>query len=72
MNRAADVVFAGTPPRTFTLVGIASSEGGDNLAGATWQRFTNVTARTTNFVHTITDSNAVPTRFYRLVTPYQQ
>lgn len=43
----------------------------DDLTGSAWQRLTNVTAHATNVNHTITDSNAVPMRFYRLITPYQ-
>lgn len=39
------IVFATTAPRPFTLVGIASSEGGDNLAGATLAEFELTTAQ---------------------------
>jgi hypothetical protein len=62
---ATDVTFFARSNKTYTL------QFRDELTGLGWQRFTNVTARTTNFNHTITDSNAMPKRFYRLVTPYQ-
>ena len=62
---ATEITFLAQSNKTYSV------QFRDNLAGASWQRLTNVTARTTTFVHTITDSNAVPNRFYRLVTPYQ-
>jgi putative ABC transport system permease protein len=34
-----DMVFSSTPPRPFTIVGISTTEGGDNLAGATYAEF---------------------------------
>ena len=40
-----DIVFAATPPRTFTLVGTSSAEGGENLAGATLAEFDMATAQ---------------------------
>jgi putative ABC transport system permease protein len=40
-----EVVFAATPPRTFTLVGISTSEGNDNFAGATIAEFDLATAQ---------------------------
>jgi hypothetical protein len=64
-SSATEITFLALSNKTYSV------QFRDNLAAATWQRFTNVTARTTNFMHTITDSNAVPNRFYRLVTPYQ-
>ena len=64
-SSATEITFLASSNKTYSV------QFRDNLAGATWQRFTNVTARTTNFLHTITDSSAVPNRFYRLVTPYQ-
>jgi putative ABC transport system permease protein len=39
------LVFAGAPPRTFTLVGVSEAEGGDNLAGATLAEFELSTAQ---------------------------
>jgi hypothetical protein len=64
-SSATEITFLARSNKTYSV------QFRDNLASATWQRFTNVTARATNFTHTITDSNAVPHRFYRLVTPYQ-
>jgi putative ABC transport system permease protein len=34
-----NMVFSSTPPRPFTIVGISTMEGGDNLAGATFAEF---------------------------------
>lgn len=33
------IVFSNTPPRDFTIAGISTREGGDNLAGATYAEF---------------------------------
>jgi putative ABC transport system permease protein len=40
-----DVVFSGVPPREFTVVGITESEGGEDLAGATYAQFDPATAQ---------------------------
>ncbi len=40
-----DLVFATTPPRTFTLVGISTSDDNDNFAGATIAEFDLATAQ---------------------------
>jgi putative ABC transport system permease protein len=39
------IVFSATPPREFTIVGIAAAEEGDNLAGATYAEFDRRTAQ---------------------------
>lgn len=39
------IVFASTAPREFTLVGISSAEGGENIAGATLAEFDLATAQ---------------------------
>ena len=47
----------------------------DDLQGGTWSNLAHVLmgpTRTNNRVETVIDSNAVPTRYYRLVTPYQR
>jgi len=47
----------------------------DDLQGGVWSNLTHVLIgpnRTNNRVETVIDSNAVPTRYYRLVTPYQR
>ena len=50
-----DVVFSTTPPREFTIVGITSSEGGENLAGATLAQFDLLTAqKVLGFEHNFT------------------
>lgn len=45
MGDSLEVVFAATPPGTFTLVGTSTAEGGDNLANATLAEFEPVTAQ---------------------------
>jgi len=44
----------------------------DSLAAGTWNKLTDVSARTTNRTVTVTDPGATGNRFYRLLTPYSQ
>jgi len=62
---AANITFLARSNKTYSV------QFRDDLGGPVWQRFTNVVARTTDSIQTITDSNATPNRFYRLVTPHQ-
>jgi putative ABC transport system permease protein len=39
------IVFSATPPREFTIVGITTRDGGENLAGATLAQFDMLTAQ---------------------------
>lgn len=65
VGAGANVTFMARSNKTYSV------QLRDDLTGSTWQRLTNITSRTTNRVETIADPASRPTRYYRLVTPYQ-
>jgi len=63
-NGQALVSFSAAANQTYTV------EWSDQLSGGSWQKLGDVIARPTDHIETVTDSNAaVPSRFYRVVTP---
>jgi len=63
-NGQALVSFSAAVNQTYTV------EWSDQPSGGSWQKLSDVVARSFDTITTVTDSNAVaPSRFYRIVTP---
>jgi hypothetical protein len=65
VGTGANVTFLARSNKTYTV------EYRDDLTASIWQRLTNVTTRATNRIETVIDPASRPTRYYRLITPYQ-
>ncbi len=61
----ATLLFNAVSNRTYTI------QFKPSLDAASWQKLTDVAARSTNRLETIVDLQAMPGRFYRLATPAQ-
>ena len=62
---SAVIEFSAVSNRTYSVLFT------DSLGANEWSKLNSVSARTTNYVGTVVDSEASPARIYRLVTPAQ-
>ncbi|HMJ65421.1 MAG TPA: lamin tail domain-containing protein, partial [Candidatus Binatia bacterium] len=65
LGTGANVTFIARSNKTYSV------QYRDNLAGAGWQRLTNLNATATNRTETVVDLSGTTNRFYRLVVPNQ-
>jgi hypothetical protein len=66
LGGAAAISFQALSNKSYTV------EFRDSFDAGLWTRLTDVSATTTNRPVTVLDTNAVETRYYRLVTPLHQ
>jgi hypothetical protein len=66
VSSPAEITFEAMSNRTYSILFT------DHLGLTTWQKLTDIVARTNNRVETVTDPNPTASRYYRIATPQVQ